>query len=166
MRILGALLVAAALAGAACGPPPPPVFTHAESATAGLRVHINDRSDYLGTGEDEERDDVHRKAIAAAQHALVVRMQEAGYVVVTDKGPWDLSTSTMFSIKRERHQDSNFARARIRLKDGKGNVVDEITLEYRGNAAPASEPDRVAVSLVNEMNKSAKIATFAQSRAK
>jgi hypothetical protein len=88
-----AVLLAIALAGAAgCAPPPPPVLAHAET-TAGLRIRISDQLDYLGNGEDEEKDEENRKAMAGAQHALVVRLVEAGYVVV-DKGPFDVSAST------------------------------------------------------------------------
>ena len=164
MRMAGAALIIISLAGAvACGPPPPPVPSHAD-ATAGLRISIGDgdKVEYLGTGDDAARDDETAKAMAAAQHALVTRLESAGYVVVTGKGPWDLTASTTFTIKRVRHEDPAFGRARIRLRDRKGNVIDEITLEYRNNTAPTAEPDRVAVSLVNEMNSSLKLSNFAQ----
>jgi len=163
--VVGAVFVAIALAGApGCAPPPPPVLAHAET-TVGLRVRITDTIDYLGNGEDEEKDEEARKAMAGAQKAMVARLTEAGYVCV-DKGPFDVSASTWFTMKRPRHEDLLFARARVRLKDRKGDVVDEITLEYRNNAAPAVEPDRVAVSLVNEMNKSPKLGAVAQKRGK
>jgi hypothetical protein len=163
--VLPAVFLAIAAGGAAgCAPPPPPVLAHAET-TAGLRIRITDQLDFLGNGEDEEKDEEVRKAMAGAQRALVARLTEAGYVVV-DKGPFDVSASTWFTVKRPRHEDLLFARARVRLKDRKGDTVDEITLEYRNNAAPATEPDRVAVSLINEMNKSPKLLTLAQRRAK
>jgi hypothetical protein len=165
MRIVRAVFLAVVLAtAAACGPPPPPVLAHAES-TAGLRVRITEKPEYIGTGEDEEKDQERRVAFTGAQRALMARLKEAGYVVV-EKAPYDLSAGTSFSIKKLRREDPAFARARLRLKDRKGTVVDEITLEFHGRVAPASEPDRVAVSLVNEMNKSPKIVTFAQNRAK
>jgi len=164
MRITGAVLVIAALAGTvACGPPPAPVPSHAD-ATAGLRISIvdGDKVEYLGTGDDAARDDETKTFMAGAQHALVTRLESSGYVVVTGKGAWDLTATTQFSIKRPPHEDAAFGRARIRLRDRKGNVIDEITLEYRNHTAPAAEPDRVAVSLVNEMNSSLKLSNFAQ----
>ena len=164
MGVVGAVFVAIALAGApGCAPPPPPVLSHAET-TAGLRVRIGDTIDYLGAGD--EQDEEIRKAMAGAQRALLARLTEAGYVVVADKGPFDVSASTAFTLRRPRHEDLVFARARVRLKDRRGDVVDEITLEYRNNTAPAAEPDRVGVSLVNEMNKSPKLVTLAQKRGK
>jgi hypothetical protein len=163
MRVVRAVIVALALGTAACAPPPPPVLVHAES-TAGLRVRITEKPEYLGTGENEERDADRRQAFTGAHRALMARLTAAGYVVV-DKAPYDLSAGTSFSIKKLRREDPAFAKARLRLKDRKGNLVDEITLEFHGRVAPANEPDRVAVSLVNEMNKSPKLVTFARNRA-
>jgi hypothetical protein len=161
--LLALSIAAASAALSGCGGTlPPPVLTHADQTT-GLRVRIADKSDYLGNGENEEHDDENRKAIAGAQHALVLRLQEAGYVVA-EKGPYDVSAGTSFSIKRPRHEDAAFARARLRLKDRKGEVVEEITMEFRNHAVPAAEPDRVAVILVNELNKSPKVAALVKKR--
>ena len=164
IRLVGAVFVAIALAGVpGCAPPPPPVLSHAET-TAGVRVRIVDTIDFLANSDDEH-DDEYRKAMVGAQKALIARLTEAGYVCV-EKAPYDVWASTSYRFKRPRHEDLLFATARLRLKDRKGDIVDEITLEYRNNAAPAAEPDRVAVSLVNEMNKSPKLGTLAQKRAK
>lgn len=164
MRILRAALIAISLVGAAsCAPPPPPpVLVHADT-TAGLRVRIKELNPE-GI-EAEGSNAAHTKAMASAQHALIARLQEAGYVVV-EKGAYDIGATTSYSIKTEHRDDPYFTAARLRLIDRKDKVLEDIKLQFNGNAAPAAEPDRVAVSLVNEMNKSPKLGALAQSRAK
>ena len=77
------------------------------------------------------------------------------------------SCSFVFSFRgRDDGRYARIARARLRLKDRKGEVVEEITLEYRNHTAPANEPDRVAISLINEVNRSPKVAAIAQKRTK
>lgn len=167
MRIGWAVLIGGLVcATVGCENEPPPALAHADTSISGLRVHILPTIDFLGAGVDEEKDEESRKAMLAAQQAIVVRMTEAGYKVVGDKGPWDLSTVTWFTTKRPPHEDLAFARVRLRLKDRKGATVDEITVEFKAHHAPATEPDRVALALVNEMTHSLKVATFAAGRKK
>lgn len=164
-RRSGAILVsfAALLSLASCAAVPPPPLLVPAASTAGLRVRISPTFITLGTGVNETRDAEDAAAKTAAQQALVERLRDAGYVPV-DSGPYDLSAGTWYAVRFPRREDPAFARARVRLRDATGQVVDDITLEFRGNVAPLTQPNTVAVSLVNEMTKSPKLVAFAVSR--
>lgn len=157
--------VAFVLALASCAPrAAPPTLAPAATSHAGLRVRISPEHVHLGNGFDESRDARYAAAKAAAQRALVQRLRDAGYMPVTD-GAYNLSAGTWYAMKWPRGEDPAFGKARLRLKDRRGQVVDDITLEFRNQVAPLTEPDRVAVSLVNHVTKSQKIASFAASLA-
>jgi hypothetical protein len=159
--------VGIALSSIGCGhtPPPPQLVLlqpPPEANPYGLRILISREHHHLGNGRDDELDAKYAAAQKGAQEALVARMEQAGLKPVSS-GPYDLSAGTSYAMHAHRNVHPAFAKAQLRLKNRKGELVDEITLSFKGDDAPYDQPDRVAVSLVNQVVGSTKVQAFAAS---
>jgi hypothetical protein len=160
-----AAFVVAGVGAVGCGhapPPPQPVLLQPppEANPYGLRILISREYHYLGNGRDEELDAKHASALRGAQEALVTRMEQAGLKPVSS-GPYDLVAGTSYAMGALRYVHPVFAKAQLRLKNRKGELIEEITLTFKDNEAPYNQPDRVAVSLVNQVVGSIKVQSFA-----
>jgi hypothetical protein len=96
----------------------------------------------------------------ALMNAFKSRLSSAGYHVLT-KGVCDIDVSWKLSTSGHRNEDDMSYREVTLTVRGDG-PLDMIHLSYGPGDVPTSDPDRLAILMVNALNASAKVAAYAQ----
>jgi hypothetical protein len=93
-------------------------------------------------------------------NAIKSRLASAGYRVLT-KGVCDIDFGWKFSTKGTRNEDDESYREVTLTVRGDG-PLDVIHLSFGPGEVPTSDPDRLAILVVNALNASAKVAAYAR----
>lgn len=93
-------------------------------------------------------------------NALKARLSSAGYHVLT-KGVCDIDLSWKLATRGHRNEDDESYREVTLTVRGDG-PLDVIRLSFGPGDVPTSEPDRLAILMVNALNASTKVADFAR----
>lgn len=136
-----------ALLTGACDRPIPAVPTMA-TATKSLAICWR---------EPDSADDASDTAL---MNAIKARLRGAGYSVLT-KGVCDIDLSWKYATRGQRDEDDESYREVTLTVRGDG-PLDVIRLAFGPGDVPAKDPDRLAILMVNALNKSAKVADYAR----
>lgn len=97
----------------------------------------------------------------ALHEAIKTRLEGAGYLLV--ERACDLRLWWNWYSRNDTTFEA-FLAVDLKVQNGSGDLIDKIRLEYGATEVPVSEPDRLAILMVNAINASSKVAAVARAR--
>jgi hypothetical protein len=154
MRKIGwlATSIFCALGMFACAAKPTPLTPTSADATKGMSV--------CWKSVEESSDAASSEESAKLRRAIGERLEAAGYTLVAKD--CDLRLAWAYTTA-QRNDGSDFRSISVTIKARKEDrILDLVKLHLDPDMAPIDQPERVAIPVVNAMNASPRLATYAK----